>query len=354
MFTIINNVRISGIAAAVPKKNQSILEESVYSTRSERQKFIKMTGVANRRLSSADQCTSDFAFASAEKLLDGLRWNREDVDVLVFITQTPDYILPATAIVLQDRLGLSKACAAFDINLGCSAYPFGINVVSTMLSNLKGKKALLLVGDTSSKGVMPSALNVIPPLFGDSGTATALEWVEDGDPIYTECCSDGAGFKYIMHEYGMYRNPFNCKIFHMEVEDNDGNLALNTGFKLDGHAIFNFSIKEVPLAIKSLFTKSKINFDSIDYFILHQANKLMNEVIRKSLKIDIEKHPYSIHKYGNTSSATIPLTIVSELRDKLEKDKKYRILMSGFGVGLSWGTSIISFENVYIPEVIEI
>jgi 3-oxoacyl-[acyl-carrier-protein] synthase III len=353
MFSTINNVKIAAIAAAVPKKNQDILQESSYANERERAKFIKMTGVVNRRLSSVDQCTSDFCFASAEKLLNDLKWNRDEIDILVFVTQTPDYILPATAIVLQDRLGLSKSCAAFDINLGCSGYAFGIQVVASMLSSLTGKKALLLVGDTSSKGVMPSSLEMTPPLFGDCGTATALEWAKDAPPIHIECGSDGSGFQHIMHEYGMYRNPFNPDIFKSEINE-DGNLEIYTGFKLDGHAIFNFSIKEVPVAVKSLLAKSDIDFAEIDYFVFHQANKIMNELIRKTLKIDVEKHPYTLDKYGNTSSATVPLTIVSELKNKLEKDKSYNLLVSGFGVGLSWGSAILSFKNVYIPEVIEL
>ena len=351
MFLEFSNVRIAGIAAAVPKKTQEIIN-SDYGAEEDRIKFSKTTGVISRRLSSSDQCTSDFCFAAAEKLIKDLGWNKKDIEVLIFVTQTPDYILPSTAIVLQERLGLPTSCAAFDVNLGCSGYPYGLSMVASFLSAMVGKKGLLLVGDTSSKGVLPSTVATIPPLFGDCGTATALEWKENRHPIYSALENDGRGCETIMHKYGMYRYPFKPGNFKAEINEY-GNIELDTGFVLDGLEVFNFSVREVPKAVKGLLDKFNLKQDDLDCFVFHQANKLMNEIIRKSLKIPAEKHPYTLGKYGNTSSATIPLTLVSEMREQVTSGV-LNTLMCGFGVGLSWGTLVTKLDHIICPEVIEL
>ncbi|MEB3206539.1 MAG: ketoacyl-ACP synthase III [Vampirovibrionales bacterium] len=351
MKSIVSNVKIVGLAASVPKVSQSILD-SFYGEPADRLKFMKTTGVENRRLSTVDQCTSDFCFAAADRLLQDLQWDRSSVDLLIFVTQTPDYILPATAITLQDRLGLSRECAAFDINLGCSGYTYGLSVVSSMMAGGGFKKALLLVGDTSSKGILPSTRHATPPLFGDCGTATALECQESAPSMYFHLASDGSGKEAIMHRYGAYRHPFHEDTFSYEALEG-GYIEVNTQFVLDGLEVFNFSVREIPPAVKALMAFSGQTVETVDGFVFHQANMLMNEMIRKNLKIPPEKHPYTLKKYGNTSSATIPLTLVSELRDKLQS-QPMRLVLSGFGVGLSWGTACVETNSIVCPEVIEL
>lgn len=348
MHSVIQKVRVAGLCAGVPRNSYKTID-TPYRTREERQAFEKITGIKQRRLGERQLCTSDLGFAAAEKLLEELRWNKEEIALLVFITQSPDYPRPATAIVLQDRLGLPKSCTAFDINLGCSGFVIGLQIVSGLLSSMPGKKALLIVGDTLGRDTVKVAK--IPPMFGDACTATALEWSENAAEIVIESGNDGAGFKSIICEFGGYRN----RLTHEQIKTNQkGELQIDLKHHMDEHAVFNFTTGFIPGVFQQFLDNTKHLIDNIDYFVFHQANKQINELMRRKLKIPVEKFPYSIHDFGNTSSATVPLTITTQLRTVFEKDTPYTLLLCGFGIGLSWGTAIVSFENVCIPELVEI
>ncbi len=351
MPSTIQNVRIVGIAASIPQNNEPVLESN-YGTLEERKKFIKTTGIENRRVSPTAICTSDLACAAAEKLLEELQWDRNEIDLLIFVSQSPDYMVPATAIVLQNRLKLPHSSAAFDVNLGCSGYTYGLSIMSSMISAGKFRKGLLLVGDTSARGVKLSIEEGVAPLFGDAATATALEWCEDAPPIYSDLYSDGSGYEAIMHFYGAARNPFPKEKFEYYV-NNEGNVIIDTQFRLDGLEIFNFSIREVPPAIKKILAFTEKNIDDIDAFLFHQANMLMNEIIRKNLKLPLEKVPYTLKEFGNTSSATIPLTLLHKLSKEIQT-KPMTLLMCGFGVGFSWGTVLCQTNGVVCPDIVEL
>jgi 3-oxoacyl-[acyl-carrier-protein] synthase-3 len=272
---------------------------------------------------------------SAEQLLKLLNWSNADIDILIFVSQSRDYVLPSTAIILQEKLGISKGCLAFDVPLGCSGYTYGLSVISSMMASCKLKKGLLLAGDLSSTVVNLQGQKTFP-LFGDAGTATAFEYSESSSPIYIDAGSDGSGYRSIIME----RNV--CA----DGSEQIGNLIL------DGPKVFEFSIGEVPQSIKRILDYSSFSPAQVDYLIMHQANRLMNETIRKKCGFTEQQTPYSLQKFGNTSSASIPLTMVTQLRDELET-RRCNLLLSGFGVGLSWSSALIETSNLVIPELIQ-
>jgi 3-oxoacyl-[acyl-carrier-protein] synthase-3 len=346
-FLQTHHCRIRSIAAAVPPK---ILENKDYEwlTEPERELFIKTTGIARRHMAEAGVCTSDLCVVAAEKIISDLAVDRSEIDLLVFVSQSPDYLFPATSIIIQNRLQLGKHVMAFDISLGCSGYVYGLSVVSSLMESGKFRKAFLMVGDISTHAQNYKDKSAYP-LFGDAGTTTLLEYSEKGEMSFV-LHSDGSGYKTIMKPDGGVRSPITVKSFE-EKEYETGVVRTPNNIHMSGLDVFNFSTTEAPASIKELFTQCHVTNDEIDYFIFHQANKLMNETIRKKLKIDAAKVPYSLQDFGNTSSASIPLTLVHCLRNEL-KDSKRKICISGFGVGLSWANAIIELDHVYCPEVI--
>lgn len=342
------NVKISGVAACVPKHSVSNFDYEAI-TEKERSLLVKTTGIENRRVAAPLVTTSDLCYEAAVKLLKDSNTDPSEIDLLIFVSQSRDYFLPATAITLQDRLGLPHTTLAFDISLGCSGYVYGLSVISSLMANGALRKGLLMVGDISTFSLNPKDKSTFP-LFGDAGTVTMLEYA-DGELMSYNLQSDGSGAEAIIIPDGGLRNPLNDDSYvEREVEPgvvrNKRNLALN------GLDVFNFSLREVAPNIKDLFEKKGTTVEDYDYFVFHQANKLMNESIRKKLKIEPEKVPYTLGEYGNTSSASIPLTIVSELREATSAGQ-VRMILSGFGVGLSWGSLDVTTRNLVIPEIIE-
>jgi 3-oxoacyl-[acyl-carrier-protein] synthase-3 len=343
------NVKISGIAATVPKNEIDNLSYD-WVPEKERLLFIQTTGVKKRRVADSDICTSDMCHVAAEKLLSELNWKKNEIDILIFVSQSADYYCPSTSVLLQDRLGLSKSTMAFDINLGCSGYVYGLSVISSLLASGAMKKGLLLVGDKSSYSLNPRDKTTFP-LFGDAGTATALEF-SSGQSIPFHLQSDGSGKDAIIIPGGGTREPFNYTLL-TEEEQEPGIIRHRCNLHLNGMDVFNFSLKEVKPNIETLLQFAEREISSVDFVIMHQANLFMNEAVRKKLKVEKEKVPISIDKFGNTSSASIPLTMVSEISDSLKKGK-VKSLLSGFGVGFSWGSALIETENIAVPELIYI
>ena len=339
----LNNVRFRGLASCVPKGQVSNLD-CPPEKKSERERLVRNIGILNRRLGFPWQCFSDLAYAAAEQLLEALDWKREDIDALIVVTQSPDYLVPATAIILQDRLKLSHSTIAFDINLGCSGYPFGLYTVGSMLASGGIKKALLLVGDRGA------SLN--DPIFSDCGTATALEFDPTAPPIHFDMHSDGSGYKAIMLPVGGHREP--VQAHHLIAQRNEnGELYRATDLILDGIEVLNFSTQRMPPAIRELCAYAQVSLEDIDYFLLHQANKMINETIRKKLQQQPEKFPSTLYDFGNTSSASVPLTMTARLGSRLT-DTPATLLLSGFGIGLSWGSCVMRTDNVAMLPLIEL
>lgn len=349
-FFSIQDIAIKGIAAAVPSNIISNWDYELL-TESEKKLLIKTTGVEQRRAATNGLTTSDLCFEAAKKLFDELKWNKNEIDVLIFVSQSTDYYLPATSIILQDKLGLPKTCMAFDIGLGCSGYVYGLSVITSILKATGLKKGLLMAGDVSTVTSSKEDKSTYP-LFGDAGTVTAIEFQENAPAMTFQLNSDGSGKEAIMVPHGGMRNLASPESFIKE-EISPGIIRSKMHLTLNGLDVFNFSIKEVPKSLKDFLEKTKTSVTNYDYFVMHQANKLMNETIRKKMGFVSEKTPYCISKYGNTSSASIPLTLVSELSKELTISEK-NMLLTGFGVGLSWGIVSLNLKNIICPKVIEV
>ncbi|WP_256009598.1 3-oxoacyl-ACP synthase III family protein [Desertivirga xinjiangensis] len=312
--------------------------------------MLKTIGVDSKRKVQASVTCSDLCYQSAEALLKAMEWAPEEIEILIYVSQTRDFLLPCTAIVLQDRLKLPKSCIAFDVPLGCSGYPYGISVIAGMMSAAKIKKGLLLCGDTSTLTVSPEDKKTFP-LFGDAGSATALEYVEDSGEIVFSTGSDGSGYDAIMVPGGGSKEPLEDGTHEIEKK-RLGYRKGRTHLHMDGSRVFEFSINTVPESINELFSRTGHSPETIDFFLMHQANLIMNETIRKKLKFPLEKVPYSLKNFGNTSSASIPLTMVSQIKDELSSQER-SLLMSGFGVGLSWASLILKTDSIFIHDLIE-
>lgn len=322
----VSNVKISGVSAALPKNEVSNFDiEGISKEKVEL--LVKTVGIDKRRVALSETHASDLCFAAAEKLLDEMKWKREEIDVLIFVTQTPDQQIPGTSMVLQHRLGLSTTCMTVDVNQGCAGYVYGLATIANILSSSGLKKGILLVGDTITK-LLKEGDNSTVPIFSDAGSATALEFNTKAPDMHFNLMTDGSKFNAIIARKG-------------------------DTLKMKGHEIFTFGLKEVLPNLEQLLDSCGSVKEEIDYFVFHQANLLLNESIRKKLMLPKEKVPMTLSKFGNSSCASIPLTIVSELCDDLGS-RNLSIVLSGFGVGLSWGTAFVNFSDIRCPQLIEV
>ena len=342
-LSTLRHVRYAGMASCVPKRVLNNIEDCPPSLQSERARLVRNIGIESRRICPEWQYFSDLAVIAADRLLADLKWERSEVDALIVVSQSPDYLIPSTAIILQDRLGLSHATIAFDVNLGCSAYPFGLHLLGSMISSGSIKKALLLVGDKCA--------TVRDPLFSDAGTATALEYSADAPPMYFDLNSDGAGYKAIMLPVGGHREPY--AYYHgIPKRDEHGQMHWPNDLILDGPAVLSFSTQRVPTAVESTVAYAGLKMDDVNYFVFHQANRMINDTIRKKLRLTEDRVPSTLKEFGNTSGASIPVTLTARVREALQAETK-KLLLCGFGIGLSWGTCILDIDGAVLPEMIE-
>ena len=329
----IKDVSIAAIAATVPSNKIYNSNLADRFGELEVKKLIKSIGVETRHIANSSQTTSDLCYESGVRVLAELNWQPESVGALIFVSQTPDYQLPATACVLQSRLGLSNNTIAYDINLGCSGYSYGLFLASTLI-NSGVDRVLLLVGDTISKIVKPNDRST-ELLFGDAGTATAIH-KQSGMELSFTLGTDGSGFEHI--------------IAKDKTINNKDERGMSSAFlEMDGGEVFKFTLEAVPKMINGFMTELNINSEDIDACIYHQANRFMLKHLSKKSNFTAEQIPLSIVDYGNTSSASIPLTLCSQ------KLKNYNnILMAGFGVGLSWGAVYADLSSTLILDVVEV
>lgn len=349
-FAVNSHVKIAGVSACVPKNIEENKDYPLFSNE-EFTRFVSSVGIERRRVVEEGVCTSDLCLAAADKLIDDLKWDRSEVEVLVFVTHTADYKLPASACILQDKLGLSQNCMSFDVTLGCSGYPHGLRIISSLMGMNGAKKGILLAGNTQSLYASYEDKSAYP-LFADAGSATAVIFDEEADDMYFNFGTDGSGYEAIIVPDGGCRNPVNEKSFEV-VDYGNGIKRAPIHEALDGMEVFSFGIQKAPKSINTLLENYDIKKDDINFFLFHQANKFMIERIRKKLKIPIEKTPYNIKDFGNTSAATIPLLMVTNLKEELES-KKLDMIMCGFGVGLSWGSVKFTTDRIVCSSLIEI
>lgn len=345
------SVGVTAMSAAVPKRVINNYEYTEYFSKEEVKEVVDKVGVFERRFVDENTCSSDLCYAAAEKLIEDNKINKEEIDLLIFISQTPDYRMPATSILLQHRLGLSNSCIAFDVNLGCSAFLYGLSIAFSMVQNGNIRKALVLDGETRSKVYSPKDRRSAF-IFGDGGVAALIEKDVKFGESYFSLNSDGSRADLIMIKGGGYRNMSSIETLKEKVVDEYGNIRSDEQGYMNGADVFNFVIREIPRDIKKVLDFANKTTEDLDFIVFHQANSFINTYIAKKMKLNMSKIPSTIEKYGNTSSVSVPLTIVSELRDKLKGNKE--LLLSAFGVGMTWASAVVPFVDCKISDIIEI
>ena len=337
--------RLAGVVSCIPAKE--VGNEYFYPEFGQQgvADVVKMIGVETRRWANEDITAGDLCLQAGKKLLNDLQWDSASVDAILFVSQTPDYRLPATALTLQRELNISPNCIAFDINLGCSGYPYALWLGMTMIQSGAASRVLLAVGDTVSKISDPHD-RATALLFGDAGTMTAIESSAAEDEAYFILGSDGNGANNLIVPKGGFKD-FSRKNDPRLIDKDPACLYM------DGGEIFNFTLKAVPRLVSETMELAKLPLESYDYLLFHQANLFMLKHLGKKLKIPNEKFPININKFGNTSCASIPLLLTSNLRDKL-KGSTLQIGMFGFGVGYSWASVSMKIGNLKVLELIEL
>lgn len=344
-------VGVTAMSAAVPRHVIHNYEYTEYFPADQVKEVVDKVGIYERRFADAVTCSSDLCFAAAEKLISDNAIDKEEIDLLIFISQTPDYRMPATSCLLQHRLGLSHSCIAFDMTLGCSAFCYGLSVAYSLLEKGNLRKALVLDGETRSKVYSPKDRRSAF-LFGDGGVAALVERDAKFGESFFSLNTDGSRADLIMIKGGGYRHPSSEETLKEKVVDEYGNIRSDEQGYMKGGDVFNFVIREIPRDIKNTLAYAGLSAEQMDYIVFHQANDFINSYIAKKMKLDTAKIPSTIAKYGNTSSVSVPLTIVDQLRGKLDGNKT--LLLSAFGVGMTWATAIVPFVDCKISEIVEV
>ena len=337
-FWTIKNVSLRGVTGTVPNNPVKSAELPVFS-QEDADTFDRTVGIRNRYIAPDSICASDLCQDAGERLLAALGWEKSSVDVLLFVSVTGDYKTPPTSAILQDRMGLSNACFVLDVPMGCCGCMYGITVAGNLLSAGSAKRALVLVGDTGLRmGSMQDKSRV--PLFGDSGTAMALEFDPSAEDIIVEMNTLGAGYKALMTPHGGYRHPIKKESF--EVEDfGNGIVRAPKDALINGMDVFSFAISKPPISVKNMMDRLGLDKDKdIDFFLIHQANKLIVDRIVKKLKLDEAKVPYNLQEFGNLGGASIPMLMATSIADEIST-RPLTLLCSSFGLGLTWGTMVL-------------
>lgn len=303
-------------------------------------KIGSKTGIHERRIAGADETASDLAFEAGKRLLDANPGLREEIDYVLFCTQSPDYFLPTTACVLQDRLGLPTTAGALDFNLGCSGYIYGLGLAQGLIETGQATKVLFLTGDTYSKFIHPRDKSV-RTLFGDAGSASLIAGEERdvrglGPFLYG---TDGRGANNLIVKTGGVREP-RTQESGTAVADDSGNVRSRDNLYMNGAEIFNFTLQTVPPALRGLLEKANLTLEDVDLFVFHQANEYMLEHLRKKVGIPKEKFYIAMRDCGNTVSATIPIALKRAMEEGRAKPGM-TVALVGFGVGYSWGGTLV-------------
>lgn len=343
----IKNVAVRGVTGTVPDHAVKTADFDIF-TQEEADIFDNTVGIRNRYIGPDDVCTSDLCFDAAERLLAALGWERETIDILVFGSVTGDYKTPPTAGILQHRLGLPTSTFVLDIPMGCCGSMYAINVAGNLLSAGSVKRAMLLVGDTALRmGSMKDKSRV--PLFGDSGTAMALEYDPSAEDIVIEFNTLGSGYEALITPHGGFRHPITHESF-IEEDFGNGIVRAPKDTLINGMDVFSFAISRPPVSMKKLMERYELTAENVDYFLIHQANKLIVDRIVKKMKLPLEKVPYDLQEFGNLGGASIPMLMTYNLADELRK-RPLTLLCSSFGLGLTWGTMVLRSNGVVVEPI---
>lgn len=348
-FLEIHNVAIRGISACAPKGIEDNRKMPFY-TPEEAEQVIEKIGIERRHVAAPNETAVDLCLKAAEKLLADLGWEKNSINLLAFATQNPDYINHPNSFLIHEKLGLSEQTMCVDYYAGCPSWVVSLSSLTSMMMSGNFHRILFLDGDTVSK-IQYGNDREEKPLFGDAGTATALEFDEKAAPMYFNIGTLSAEGQALIKKHGGYRIPWTVETLQRELDLRSGASSDISGVgKMDGMDVFSFAITKAPKAMKKLFANYNLDIAAVDNMYLHQANKMIVEAIAKRMSVPIEKTPMSLPEYGNTVGASIPLTMVSERHDVLSRQHQVNLVCS-FGTGLSWGAAYFETDNIVCPPV---
>jgi 3-oxoacyl-[acyl-carrier-protein] synthase-3 len=324
----IEGMRIAGVATCVPQQRVDNLDASLGFDPEEVRKVVAMAGVRERRVVPDGVTAADLCFEAAQRLLDALGWERDSVTGLIFVTQSPDYFLPSTACMLHEWLGLSDECAAFDMGLGCSGYPYGLYLGAAMLHGGGHQRILMLHGETPSRFVSPDD-QATRLLFSDAGSATALELAPGRGAAHFCLHTDGSGHAGLIIRGGAFRDRQPADSRQMCLQ-------------MDGAGIFNFTIKRVPPLIRDALAQSGLSVDQVDSYLFHQSNRFIMKHLMKKAGLPEARVPMTIEDMGNCGGPSVAVTMTRMLPAERERD--LTLMLLGYGVGLSWGAAVVGLD----------
>jgi 3-oxoacyl-[acyl-carrier-protein] synthase-3 len=327
---------ILGIEYHLPERVETNADLARENPSWQMERFEKKCGICARRVAAADETASDLGYEAARKLLNRDLVDTQEIDFLLYCTQSPDYFLPSSACVLQDRLGLGMHIGAFDFNLGCSGYIYGLHMAKQFVETGAARNVLLITADTYTKYIHAQDRSV-RPIFGDGAAATLVGPAKDGRSVIGPFVlgTDGRGFKNLIVPSGGMRQPRSPETA-VEATDIVGCVRSEDNLFMDGMALMNFTMSAVPDAINNLLDKAELAQDEIDWFVYHQANRFMMKHLAEASRIPWEKMVFSMKDIGNTVSASIPIALKRHL-DEGKITPRQKLLLVGFGVGYSWG-----------------
>lgn len=337
------------LSACVPQNKVKTEDFAKYFGEDHCTKFAESTGIRERRFANDDQCASDLCMAAAQAIFDQTEITPEDIDVLIFITQTQDYRTPGAGCIIQDKLGLSKKTLVYDCNIACSAFLHGLVMGYTFLELPNVNKVLLLVGDTLSKLVSHRDKST-GMLLGDAGIATVLTKGDNFSESYFSMNTDGSKIDAVITRGGGYRHMSSEETLR-NVEYEDGSIRNMEQNYMNGMDVFSYAISRLPKDIKELCEQAGVDINGVDYYVFHQANKFMMSTIAKKMKVDMDKFLYSIYDFGNTSGCSIPLTMVVN-KDKIKSGNT--MLMNAIGASFVYGTAYCNIADCKILDLVEI
>jgi 3-oxoacyl-[acyl-carrier-protein] synthase-3 len=342
------HAKVTAVSSAYGGREISIDDEAgYYESREQLERLKRTIGFDRRWVVDGTVTSADLCLQAARELMDRCALEAADFDAVVFVTQTPDYCMPGNAHVLHRALSLPRSCIAFDLVYGCSGYVKGL-FLAFMLAEQGFRRILVLTGDTLSR-IIDVRNRADAPVFGDAGCATVVERCDGESPSWFCLYSDGSGLETMWQQAGAYRCP-SSEETRREIVDEKGNVRCRDDFYMNGFEVFNFTLTEQPPLLRDILEYSGCPADGVDFFVFHQANRYIIETIVKKAGIPLAKAPRrTFSEFGNQSSASIPFTICNELSEALE-GKRARMVLQGFGIGLSWGACLLDFDGVTILE----
>ena len=346
----IPHLRVSAVCAVVPTQEAHNPDSDLLNDSADTD-FVRRVGIRTRRIAPASLCASDLCVRAASEVLDRASVRPEAIGALVFVTQTPDYPLPGNSMLAQRELGLSASTCLLDLNQGCAGYVYGLASLAALMTVAGIDKGLLLVGDTITRLLSAQDQSTLR-LFSDAGSATLVEASPDAAPMYFNLGSDGGGAEVIQVKGGGARQPFGPESLVLRgAEPTVQRAPIHLAIR--GLDVLHYVLKYVEPSIRELLTAANADVDTPDYYVLHQANRILNRSLLSRLGVTEDKAPETLFDYGNTSCASIPVTMCRRLGEKLSTGRT-TLLLSGFGAGFSWGNALITSDSILCPELVEL